>query len=90
MRYEPQKCLFLSHNFVEHVKVIFKWTKIKQDVFNEIKRIVACDNLLAYPHFNEVFKVHTNASDFQLEAVIIHKVKPIYLYSRKLTDYQKR
>ena len=28
----------------------FKWTKIEQDIFNEIKLIMTCDNLLAYPN----------------------------------------
>ena len=33
-------------------KVKFKWTKIEQDVFKEIKRIVSCGVLIAYPGFN--------------------------------------
>ena len=34
-------------------KVKFKWTKIENNNFEEIKKIVAHDNLLAYPNFNE-------------------------------------
>ena len=34
-------------------KVKFEWTKIEQDAFEKIKRVVARDNLLAYPDFNE-------------------------------------
>ena len=37
-------------------KVKFKWTKIEQDDFEEIKRTVARDSLLAYPDFNKEFK----------------------------------
>ena len=33
--------------------VKFKWTKIEQDTFGEIKRVVACNTLLTYPYFNE-------------------------------------
>ena len=55
----------------------FKWTKIKQDAFDEINRIVARDNLLTYPDFNETFKIHTNASVFQLGDFVRQKVKPI-------------
>ena len=51
--------------------VIFKWTKIEKDAFNEIKRILAPNNLLAYPDFNEEYKIHTDASNFQLGAVMI-------------------
>ena len=48
------------------------------------------NNLLAYPDFNEEFKIPTDASDFQLVAVIIHNGKPFNLYGRKLTMSQKR
>ena len=62
----------------------FKWKKVKQDAFVEIKRIVAHDTLLTYPDFNETFKIHTDASAFQLGAVIIQKGKTIAFYSGKL------
>ena len=68
----------------------FKWTKVEQDAFDVINCIMALDTLLTYPDFNEAFKIHTNASAFQLGAVIIHKVKPIVFYSIKLTDSQQR
>ena len=55
-----------------------------------MNRIVARDTLLTYPDFNEKFKIHTNASLFQLGAFISHKGKPIAFYSRKLTDSQQR
>ena len=45
-------------------KVKFKWTKIEQDAFKEIKWILACNTLLDYPDFNKEFKIHSNASDF--------------------------
>ena len=48
------------------------------------------DTLLTYLDFNEAFKIHTNASVFQLGAVIIQKVKPIALYSIKLTGAQQQ
>ena len=65
--------------------VKFKWTKIKQDTFNGIIRIMTNDTLLAYRDFNEEFKIHNNASNSRLGAVIIQNVKPVDLYSRKLT-----
>ena len=75
---------------ITHNKVKYKWTKIEQDAFDEIKRIVSRDTLLIYPDFNEVFKFHTNANDFQLGAFISQKGKPMDLYSRKLTNAQIR
>ena len=67
----------------------FKWNKIKQDAFDEIKRIMAHDTLLNYPDFIE-FNIHSNARKFQLGEVIIQKDKSIALYSIKLTDTHKR
>ena len=70
-------------------KAKFIWTIIKQDSFNEIKRVVALDNLSTYPDFNEELKIHTNASDFQLGVFISQKGRQIDLYSRKLLKPQK-
>ena len=52
-------------------KRVFRWTQAKQDAFDRIKQIVARDTLLTYPYFNEIFKIHTDASAFQLVAVIV-------------------
>ena len=67
----------------------FKWTKIEQYAFGEIKWIVADDTLLTYLDFNEEFKIHINARNFQLGSGISQKGKTIYFYSRKLTKPQK-
>ena len=72
------------------IQIKFKWTQVKQNYFDEIKRIMAHDNLLTYPDFNETFKIRTNASAFQSGAVISHKGKHIAFYSRKLTDARQR
>ena len=72
------------------IKNKFKWTQVKQDDFNKINQIVARNTLSTNPDFNETFKSHTDASAFQLGAVIIQKGKPIAFYSRKLTNYQQQ
>ena len=45
-------------------KVKFIWPKIKEYSFDGIKRIVACDTLLAYLGFNEEFKIQTDDRKF--------------------------
>ena len=69
-------------------KVKFKWTKLEQKAFDDIKNSVYQDTLLAYPDFNRRFDIHTDASDYQLGEVIIQNGKPIAFYSRKLTKPQ--
>ena len=56
-----------------YIKINFKRKEVKKYAFNKIKRIVAQDNLLNYTDFNETFKIHTDASAFQLGVVISHK-----------------
>ena len=72
-----------------YIKRKFKWTQVKQDAFDEIKRILVCNTLLTYPDFNETFKMLTDARSFQLGAFVSQKGKPIAFYSRKLIDIQQ-
>ena len=69
---------------LKYINRNFKWKIFEQDAFVKIKLIVAHDTLLTYPDFNETFEIHTDASAFQLGAVIIHKGKTIAFYSEKL------
>ena len=75
---------------IMHSKVKFKWNKIKQEAFKEIKRIVARNVLSSYPGIIKEFKIHTDDRDFQLGAVISHNGEPMALYGRKLTIYPMR
>ena len=47
------------------------------------------ETLLVYPYRNTHFDIHTDASDYQLGAVISQEGKPIALFSRKLNSAQK-
>ena len=76
-------------NKIKSIQVKCKWTKIESYAFDEIQRAVARDDLLTYPDFNGVFKIHTDASDFQLGSVISQKGKPIVFNSRNSTDFQR-
>ena len=55
-----------------------------------MKRVITRETLLAYPDFNEVFEIQTDASLYQLGACISQKRKPIAFYSRKLNPAQTR
>ena len=65
-------------------------SQVEQDDFEKIKLIMARDTLLTYPNFHETFIIHTNASAFQLGAVISQKGKSTTFYIRKITDAHKR
>jgi hypothetical protein len=53
-----------------------------------MKKIMVRETILAYPNFEIPFAVHTDASAYQLGAVISQNGKPIAFYSRKLTPTQ--
>ena len=59
-------------------------------MFDKIKQIVACNTLLIYPYSNKRFDKHTDASDFQLGAVVIHDGKLIAFHSCRLIGPQTR
>jgi len=54
------------------------------------KRVIAKETLLACHNFNEPFQIHTDASHYQLGAVVSQEGKPIAFYSRKLNPAQTR
>jgi hypothetical protein len=70
--------------------VPFQWTDVKQQAFDKIKAIVCREVLLSYPDFNKPFHIHTDASHYQLGAVISQNNCPIAFYSRKLQPAQVR
>ena len=75
---------------ITSTKVTFKWTYVKQQLFDKIKQIVACNTLLIYPDFNERFDIDMDASYFQSGSVISQNDKTIALYSRKFTPAQSQ
>jgi hypothetical protein len=70
--------------------VPFQWTNIEQQAFDKIKAIVCHEVLLSYPDFNKPFHIHTDASHYQLGAVISQDNHPIAFYSQKLQLAQVR
>jgi hypothetical protein len=70
--------------------VPFQWTDIEQQAFDKMKAIVCHKVLLLYPDFNKPFHIHTDASHYQLGAVISQDNHPIAFYSCKLQPAQIR
>ena len=65
------------------------WTPECSLAFKQMKALLAEEVLLAYPDPNLPFHVYTDASDYQLGAVIMQNNKPVAFYSRKLTPAQQ-
>jgi RNase H-like domain found in reverse transcriptase len=71
-------------------KAKWSWGPQQEIAFQTAKKIIAREVMLAYPDFNKPFEIHTNASHYQLGAVISQQGKPIAFYSRKLNPAQTR
>jgi putative transposase len=71
-------------------KVKFEWRREHQDAFEQFKTLISKETLLTFPNFNEPFHIYTDASKYQLGAVIMQNDKPIAFYSRKLNSAQKK
>ena len=66
-----------------------KWTADLESAFQEVKQMVSKSAILTYPDWSKSFDIHTDASDFQLGAVISQEGKLVAFFSRKLNSAQK-
>jgi hypothetical protein len=72
------------------VKAAWRWTDVEQTAFDTILRIMAREVLLSYPDFSKPFEIHTDASKYQMGAVLHQDNKPIAFYSKKLNPTQQK
>ena len=66
------------------------WGETQQKAFDEVKKMICKEAILAFPNFNEEFVIYTDASKYQLGGVITQNKRPLAFYSRKLSDTQMR
>jgi hypothetical protein len=66
-------------------KIKFEWHSSHQQAFDEIKKVIGTEVLLFYPGLkkNDSFHLYTDASDHQLEAVIMQNKKAYSLLFAK-------
>ncbi len=58
--------------------------------FDNVKKTIAKEVVLAYPDFTKPFDIYTDASTKQLGAVITQGNRPIAFFSRKLSGAQSK
>jgi RNase H-like domain found in reverse transcriptase len=66
-----------------------QWTPQCDQSFQAIKALLAKEAFLQYPDHNKPFHIYTDASDYQLGAVIMQNGKPVAFFSRKLNPAQR-
>lgn len=65
------------------------WTPECQKAFEAAKALLVHDAFIRYPDHNKPFHVYTDASDYQLGAVIKQDNAPVAYFSRKLNAAQR-
>ncbi|KAL2251721.1 UNVERIFIED_CONTAM: Gag-Pol polyprotein [Sesamum indicum] len=68
----------------------WNWTPQCQVAFNDLKRAMVTDPVLALPDMLKPFMVETDASNFSLGGVLMQDGHPVAFESRKLKDAERR
>ncbi|KAL0349659.1 UNVERIFIED_CONTAM: Transposon Tf2-11 polyprotein [Sesamum radiatum] len=66
------------------------WTPQCQVAFDNLKRAMVTDPVLALPDMSKPFTVETDASDFALGGALMQDGHPVAFESRKLKDVERR
>ncbi|KAL2223600.1 UNVERIFIED_CONTAM: Retrovirus-related Pol polyprotein from transposon [Sesamum indicum] len=68
----------------------WNWTPQCQVAFDNLKKAIVTDPVLALPDMSKPFVVETDASDFALGGVLMQDGHPVAFESRKLKDVERR
>ncbi|KAK3008924.1 hypothetical protein RJ639_014706 [Escallonia herrerae] len=79
-----------SPNRTSEEEQSLEWSKECQSAFSAMKRAMSEDPVLALLDVSKSFEVHTNASDFALEGVLMQECHPVAYESRKLNEAERR
>lgn len=71
----------------------YVWTNYTQEAFDKLKKILTEEITLAFPDFESIFYVTTDASDIALGAVLsqgeLPNDRPLHFFSKTLSETQK-
>ncbi len=85
----PKRAFLLKPLSDKSGKKSFRWTPEMDQAFKIMKTILAADVLMAYPNHNLPFHIYTDASNYQMGAIIIQQKRPVAYWSRKVTETQQ-
>jgi len=70
-------------------KAKFHWTTECQTAFDKLKEAISTEVMLTFPDYTKPFHLFTDASDYQIGAVLTQEDRPIAFFSRKLNPAQR-
>ncbi len=66
------------------------WAEVHQKALDDVKATIAKEVVLAYPYFDKVFEIYTDASTKQLGSVMTQSNRSLAFFSRKLSVQQQK
>ena len=69
---------------------VWEWSAGCQQAFDRLKRAITEEPVLALPDYTKPYEVHTDASDFAIDGVLMQDGCPIAFESRKLNEIERR
>lgn len=67
----------------------WEWSELCQKAFEDLKKAIMEEPVMALPDFAKTFEVHTDASDFAIGGVLMQDRHPIAYESRKLNETER-
>jgi hypothetical protein len=77
-------------NLLKKSAVIYGWEKACNEAFETLKGILVKAPVLKLPDFDKDFEIHSDASDFAIEGVIVQEGRPVAFESKKLSETEQR
>lgn len=68
----------------------FIWSQVHQDAFNKLTQLFSEPPLLRYYDLEEEVTIETDASDYELGAVLLQAGRPVVFASRTMTETERR
>ncbi len=68
----------------------YEWDGACDKAFETLKVILVKARVLKLPDFDKDFEIHSNASDFAIERILVQEAKPVAFESKKLSETKRR
>ena len=68
----------------------YEWSEDCQHAFDELKKAMSKDPVLALPDISKPFEIQTDASNYALGGVFLQDGHPVAYESRKLNDTERK
>ncbi len=77
-------------NLLKKSSGAYKWDETCNEAFETLKGILVKTPVLKLPNFDKDFEIHSNASDFAIEGILVQDGRPMAFESKKLSVTERR